>query len=216
MGRNVQGLDYIEKSDQIMRALVTAAPENKQQQGIFAAIVATNGITLGNLHKLDVALKDLREARTYFERLEKPNSPNREIPIRALTCTEKMGEAASHAGSFKLAAEYFKQVLNQVEPELAKQNADPNVPYLTADSYSGLGDLELQRARQSHDTAKRQESWTQARAWYLKSLDAWRRIEQPLPVAPSGFDVGNPSMVKRNLELCEVALRGAKHSENTH
>jgi hypothetical protein len=134
-------------------------------------------------------------------------SPGHEISTRALTCTEKMGEAAARARNLKLAAEYFSQVLNQVEPKLARQNPDPNVPYLAADSYSGLGDLELYRARQSQeDTAKRQANWTQARAWYLKSLDAWRAIEHPLPVAPSGFDVGNPSTVKRKLELCEGSL----------
>jgi hypothetical protein len=50
----------------------------------------------------------------------------------------------------KLATEYFHQVLKEVEPELAKQNPDQSVPYLAADSYSGLGDLELRMARQSH------------------------------------------------------------------
>ena len=118
----------------------------------------------------------------------------------------KNGEAASRAGNLKL-AEYFSQVLNQVEPELAKQNPNPNVPYLAADSYAGLGDLELYRARRSQENnAKRQASWTKARAGYLKSLDAWHTIEHPLPMAPSGFDVGNPSKVKRNLELCEASL----------
>ena len=118
-----------------------------------------------------------------------------------------MGEIASLGGNFKLAADYFHQVLNQVEPELAKQNPDPNAPYLAGDSYSGLGDIALREARQSGEpSAKRRERLNQARAWYLKSLDAWRRIEHPLPVAPSGFDVGNPSKVKRNLELCEASL----------
>jgi hypothetical protein len=56
-----------------------------------------------------------------------------------------MGEAVSRAGNSELAADYFHQVLKEVEPELAKQNADDSVPYLAADSYSGLGDLERAR-----------------------------------------------------------------------
>lgn len=207
MGREVQSLDYIEKSDQIMRALVAEAPENKQQRGTFAAIVAANGSSLMKMGKLDAAFKDFKEARASFESLRKTDSSHKGISVHALSCTKRMGEVESRGGNFKLAAEYFHQVLNQVEPELARQNPDPNAPYLAADSYSGLGDLELYRARRSEeDTAKRQANWIQARSWYFKSLDAWHRIEHPLPVAPSGFDVGNPSKVKKNLDLCEAAL----------
>ncbi len=207
MGRYAQSLDYIGKSDQIMRALVASAPENKQQQGYFAAIVSTNGVTFGNLGKLDAALKDLNEARASFESLQKTDSHDHGIPIRALSCTEKMGEAASRAGNSKLATDYFHQVLKEVEPELAKQNSDAGVPYLAADSYSGLGDLELRKARQSRGNAATQKArWTQARALYLKSLQAWRRVDHPLPVVPSGFDAGDPAKVETKLQLCEAAL----------
>jgi tetratricopeptide (TPR) repeat protein len=200
-------VDYIEKSDQIMRALVASAPENKQQQGYFAAIVSTNGVTLGNLGKLDAALKDLNEARASFESLGKTDSHDRGIPVRALSCTEKMGEAASRAGNSKLAADYFHLVLKEIEPELAKQNADASVPYLAADSYSALGDLELRSARQSRRSgATRKARWTQARVWYLKSMQAWGRVDHPLPVAPSGFDAGDPAKVQTKLRLCDAAL----------
>jgi len=206
-GRFAQSTDYVEKSDQIMRTLVASAPENKQQRGILAAILLDNGITLGNSGRLDAALKHLEEARASFESLEKTDSLDHRISIRALTCTEKMGEAASRAGNSKLAADYLHQVLKEVEPELARQNADASVPYLAADSYSGLGDLELRRARQSRGNAATQKArWTQARVWYLKSMQAWRRVDHPLPVAPSGFDAGDPAKVETKLQLCEAAL----------
>lgn len=91
-----------------------------------------------------------------------------------------------------------------------KQNADAGVPYLAADSYSGLGDLELRKAhkaRQSRGNAATQKArWTQAGVWHLKSLQAWRRIDHPLPVAPSGFDAGDPAKVETKLQLYEAAL----------
>ena len=207
MGRYSESFGYTEKSDQIMRALVVLAPENRQQRGLFAALLVTNGITLGNLGKLDAALRDLEEARLSFESLRATHPTDRALPISSLTCTEKMGEAAARAGDSKLATEYFHQVLKEVEPDLAKQNPDPSVPYLAADSYSGLGDLELRMARRSHgDRAIRRIEWAQARAWYLKSLQAWRRVEHPLPMAPSGFDAGDPAEVAKKLQLCEAAL----------
>jgi len=206
-GNYTQSTEYVEKSDQIMRTLVASAPENKQQRGIFAAILLDNGITLGNSGNLEATLKHLEEARASFESLEKADSLDHGISIPALTCTEKMGEAASRAGNSKLAADYFHQVLKEVEPELAKQNADASVPYLAADSYSGLGDLELRKARQSRGNAATQKvTWTRARVLYLKSLQAWRRVDHPLPMAPSGFDAGDPAKVEAKLQLCEAAL----------
>jgi eukaryotic-like serine/threonine-protein kinase len=207
MGPQDRSLGYIEKSDQIMRAVIASAPENKRQRGILAAILVTNGITLGNLGKLDAALKNLEEARAAFESLRKTDSTDYGIPMRTLTCTEKMAEAASRSGNSKLAAEYFREVLKEVEPELVKQNPDASALYLAADSYSGLGDLELRNARQSGgDRATRRLAWTQARIWYLKSLETWRRVEHPLRVAPSGFDAGDPAKVAKKLQLCEAAL----------
>jgi eukaryotic-like serine/threonine-protein kinase len=211
LGPQDQSLGYIEKSDQIMRPLVASVPENKRQRGVFAAILATNGIALGNLGKLDASLKNLEEARAAFEFLWKTDSTDHGIPMRALTCTEKMAEAASRTGNSKLAAEYFREVLREVEPELLKQNPDASALYLAADSYSGLGDVELHKARRSEgDLVAQKGSWIRARSWYLKSLEAWRRIDHPLPVAPTGFDVGNPAIVVKNLQLCEAALSQAK------
>lgn len=207
VGRFVQSLDYVEKSDQIMRAVVAAAPENKQQQGIFAAIVEANGSSLMKMGKLEAALKDFKEARTSFESLHKTDSANRGISVGGLSCTLRMGEVTSRAGNSKLAAEYFHQVLKDVEPELARQNADANAPYLAADSYSGLGDLAAREARQSRGVpSKERDLWNQARAWYVKSLEARHKIEHPLPVAPSDFDAGDPAKVAKNLQLCEAAL----------
>ena len=211
-GNYTQSREYVEKSDQIMRQLVAAAPENKQQRGILAAMLLDDGITLGNSGNLDAALKRLEEARASFEFLQRTDSPGQGRPTLVLTCIEKMGEAASRAGNSKLAADYFHQVLKEVEPELAKQNPDANVPYLAADSYSGLGDLELRNARQSRGNAATQKaSWTQARVWYLKSLEAWHRIDHSLPMASSGFYAGDPAKVAKNLQFCEAALREAEH-----
>jgi hypothetical protein len=42
--------------------------------------------------------------------------------------------------------------------------------------------------------------------WYLKSLEAWHRIEHPRPVAPNNFDAGDPARVTKNFQLCDIAL----------
>jgi hypothetical protein len=44
-----------------------------------------------------------------------------------------------------------------------------------------------------------------SRVWYLKSLEAWHRIDHP-PVAPAGFDAGDPAKVAKSLQFCDAAL----------
>jgi hypothetical protein len=104
-----------------------------------------------------------------------------------------MPEAASRLTNSDLATEYFHQVLKFVEPALLQQKPDPNVLYVAADSYPGLGDLELRKAHRSLKlSAEQGESWSLARSWYLKSLEVWHKIEHPRRSAPKDFDCRRP------------------------
>jgi serine/threonine protein kinase len=202
---STHSLEYAEKGLEIMRRLVASAPENKQQQGYLGAVLATNGSTLINLGKPDAALKELEEGHSLFVSL------NGTDPIDAsgmiMICAEKMGEAEAQIGNPTLAAEYFSEVLKVVEPALQTKNFDPTVAYLAADSYSGMGDLQMQKARHSPTLAQRRDSWMQAESWYRKSLDAWHLIEHPYHTSPADFDAGDPAHVAKNLQLCEIALK---------
>jgi eukaryotic-like serine/threonine-protein kinase len=204
-GQVAQSQEYIENGLKIMKALVASAPENRQQRGYFAKMVQMKGLVFLKLDKPEAAMKEFAASLSLYESLYKTD-PNgaKGVLVDAADCRKRMGEAASRLGNSSLAADYFLKVLNFVEPVISKQKPDPAVLYLAADSYSGLGDLELQKARQSHhDPAKQRERWIAARSWYLKSLDAWHRIEHP---RPNAFDAGDPAEVAKSLQLCEAAL----------
>ena len=171
-------------------------------------------VTLMNLGKPEAALNKLGEARSILESL-RGNAP---IDAGGLltACTEKMGEAAAHAGNSALATEYFNEVLRLVEPALRTQEVDHEIPYPAADSYSELGDLQLQKARDNRQNpAKRRDSWTQARSCYRKSLDAWRLIEHPHHTDYADFEVGDPAQIERNLQQCERALAKLSNAQRS-
>jgi eukaryotic-like serine/threonine-protein kinase len=203
-GRKAQSREYIENGLKIMNALVASAPENRQQRGYLAKMVQMKGAILLKLDKPEAAMKEFAASLALYESLYKtdPNGAKGSL-LDAADCRRRMGEAASRLGNSSLAAEYFRQVLTFVEPLISTQKPDPALLYLAADSYSGLGDLELRKAHQSHDRAKQKEKWIAARSWYLKSLDAWHRIEHP---RPNSFDAGDPAEVAKSLQLCEAAL----------
>lgn len=208
-GQKAQSQEYIENGLKIMKSLVTAAPENRQERGYLAKMVQIKGSIFLKLDKPEAAMKEFAAALSLYESLYKADPDGAKgTLVDAADCRKRMGEAASRLGNQNLAAEYFRQVLSFVEPVISTQKPDPAVRYLAADSYSGLGDLELRKARQfRHDPAKRRERWIAARSWYLKSLDAWHRIEHP---RPNAFDARDPAEVAKSLQVCEAALSASR------
>jgi len=204
-GAKAQSIEYIGNALKIMNSLVVSAPENRPQRGNLAKMVRMKGFIFLKLGEPEAAMKEYGGALSMYESLYKidPNGA-KGLETDVASCKEKMGEAASRLGDSKLAEEYFRQVLNFVEPVLSTQRPDPAVMYLAADAYSGLGKLRLREALQSRDEpAKGRERWIQARSWYLKSLDVWHRIEHP---RPNRFDAGDPGEVAKKLQLCEAKL----------
>jgi serine/threonine protein kinase len=205
-GDKVQTLDFTQKSLDIMHGVVASAPENKQQRGTLAAIVVAGASIFLRLDKPHDAFKEFDEARSIHESLRGTN-PSHGPSLQAVACREKMGEAAIRLGNAKLAAEYFHQALAAVEPLLSVQEPDLAALYTAADAYSGLGDVErIEATRSAQDQVKQRELWLQARAWYVKSLDTWHRIQSPSRDGPNGFDAGDPAQVAKSLHLCETTL----------
>jgi len=206
-GNKIQSLDFTQKSLNLMRGVVASAPENRRQRGTFTAILVAGASIFLRLDRPLDALKEFDEARSLYESLHALDSAAGPS-LEAAACREKMGEAAARIGNTKLSTAYFQQALAAVEPMLSAQAPDLAALYTAADAYSGLGDLQLREARRFHkDQAQQREIWSQARSWYVKSLDAWHRIKNPVRDGPNGFDAGDPAQVAKNLQLCDVALR---------
>ncbi len=202
----VQALEFTQKSLDIMRGVVASAPENRQQRGTFAAIIVAGASIFLRVNKPHEALKEFDEARSIYESLHGAD-PAAGPSLEAAACKEKMGEAAAGIDNSKLAEEYYRQALAAVEPPLSTKQPDLAALYTAADAYSGLGDIELRKAaHSSQNLAMQKELWSQARSWYVKSLDTWHRIERPGRDGPNGFDAGDPAQVEKNLHLCETAL----------
>jgi serine/threonine protein kinase len=205
--KTAQSLEYMDASLKIMQAIVAAAPQNVQQRSILAGIYGARGSNLIQVHKPDAALKEFHEARAIYESFYKADPSDKDASVNVASCSKRMGEAASAAGNSKLAADYFRQTLVIVEPLISTQKPHLAALYMAADSYSGLGDLNLEEARRPQKNRARQRgNWMQARSWYLKSIEAWHRIEHPSREAPNGVDVGDPSKVAKSLQLCEANL----------
>ena len=200
-------LTYMNKALEIMRGVVASAPQNEQQRRILAAIVVARASTLMKASKSEASLKAFDEGRAIYLSFYNADPNDSDSLENVAACREKMAEAAARDGNIRLAREYFHQALAIVESLFTTSKPSAQGYYTAADSYAGLGDLELKEARQAATrVASQKENLIQARSWYLKSIDAWRRIEHPKLSSANGFDVGDPANVAKKLQMCDAEI----------
>jgi len=203
-GKIELALDYSNRGLEMMRGLMSSAPANAFQQGIFAAMLVVRGIILTAANKSETAIPEIEHGRSIYESLYTAGTTNH---VNAAAAYVKLGEASAKARHQQKAAEYFHHALAIVEPLISSEPADLDALYAAAYAYSGLGALSMRQAQQSGLTLQRRKSdWTEARSWYVQSLNTWRRIEHPNHTAPNSFQAGDRATVAKELKLSEAAL----------
>jgi hypothetical protein len=71
-----------------------------------------------------------------------------------------------------------------------------------------MGELSKTEAERSAAAPDQQRTrWIEARDWYRKSAEAWRRIPNPAVIAANGFACGTPKDVARMISICDAALQ---------
>jgi tetratricopeptide (TPR) repeat protein len=203
-GKIVLAMDYSDRALEILRPLVSSASKNSFQQGIFATMLVVRGTILMTAKRPDAAITEIEQGRSIYESQFKAGSANQ---VNVAAADVKLGEAATKAGHEQKAENYFHQSITIVEPLISTEPADLEALYAAADAYTGLGELSMKSAQQTGLPAEKRKSyWTDARLWYVQSLNTWRRIEHPNHTSPKGFQVGDPTVVARELKQAESAL----------
>jgi hypothetical protein len=168
-------------------------------------VLAARGTILISANRPEAAIADFKSASSIFESGNMEGTTYKRTNVAA--CDVKIGEASPQMQNDQAAADSYHQALMIVEPLISTENADLDVLYVAADAYSGLGDISMKKARRPGQTTDQKKSnWVETRSWYQLSLNTWHRIDHPNHTAPNSFQVGDPTIVARNLKLAEVAV----------
>jgi tetratricopeptide (TPR) repeat protein len=121
---------------------------------------------------------------------------------------EKIGSVYARMGNYDQALQEFKGALEMVEPMMAAHPNIVNAKYVVADAYSGLGDLSQKSASDVRRPRQKQiQDWSEARVYYLSSLDTWKRIHNPGERTPLlGLACGDPKKVEEQIVKCDGAI----------
>lgn len=196
VGKARQGIDFWNKSMEIIRSLVASSPETQQYRHYLAGIVAVGGSIFTEAGKPDAAFKQFEEAKAMYHSLSDLN--------RVAACNEKLGETAALAGNFQAAEDNYHQALAIVEPLIAAHSSSLDPIYTAADAYSGLGDLSLKKIKTLAESTSQRKARGEACLWFGKSVATWHQIEHPSHSTPNGFDAGDPVAVAKKLQQCQT------------
>jgi serine/threonine protein kinase len=119
----------------------------------------------------------------------------------------RIGVLLTKKGKRDQASEEYQRAL-MIAESIASVN--PNIleaQYSLADVYSGLAELSQMQALDLSQPIQRQIwYWNEARSYFQRSLDAWKRIPNPGARTPVGFACGDPTRVARELKSCGTVI----------
>jgi non-specific serine/threonine protein kinase/serine/threonine-protein kinase len=173
------------------------------------------GEVLASMGNLTAALQSYRKGLANFEVLAKVSPKDTNVQTDLAAVHLKVGTVLARMGNTSEASEAYHKSMEIAEPLAVASPPDEQARYTLADAYFAVGDL----YRTLASTAKGAEAdpirnWTQARDWYKRSLDAWRRVPNPAAKSPNGFDCGNPTKAVRAIALCDAALAKLRDSRS--
>jgi tetratricopeptide (TPR) repeat protein len=119
----------------------------------------------------------------------------------------KIGKLLAKTTKRDKAAQEYQSALQIAERILSQKPYILEVQYARAQSYSGLGELSEMSAIAPHRSPQqRVQDWTEARNWYRRSTETWKRINNPGTTTPLGLSVYSPRTAADRLAKCEAAL----------
>ncbi len=207
LGKHVEGREAILEALRIMQQVVALSPKNSEFRGVEASLYQTAGDVYRASGDAAQALRSYRQAADIVGQTQAEDPANADARLRLAAILNSEGSMLASLREIPAATALYKKALQLADP--AAQGAHPNEQalYSTADSYSGLGQIEaLLATTAAVSPAAQSEHWRQACSWYHRSLEVWKSVKEPGLLSPEGFRTTPPNLVARQLARCENAV----------
>ncbi len=168
------------------------------------------GEALGKTGQANEELQLYQRAFDAYSRAVKADAVDVQDAIAVAACHDRIGGMLLKTGELGKAEENYRHALELATTLAPKLAESIDIRYLTAATYSGLGDVTTRYAQAAGTTNERFKFWDQARSWYEQSLAEWSKIPNPSHIAPNEFKVDLPSDVTRRLARCRVESARAR------
>ena len=216
-GNNAEAIKSTAQGLTILKQLVALNPQSTEFRGMQAAVYTSAGDAYARSGDGLRALQSYREALSILSRVQSEDPANVDGRLRVAGVSNKVAAMSVRLHDLPAATAMYQKALELVRPEATASHPNEQALYSTADSYAGLGEMEINLASDTTQTVRKQIThWDQARSWFQRSMSTWKQIAEPGMISPDGFDSIPPRAVTRQLGRCKEALArlGAPPSAN--
>ena len=194
---------------------VALDPKLKDRLRVLATLYVWRAEILADTGSGERSLAEYRKPEAIFQELSAADPKDMESTMSIAATRAATAAVLAKKGDAQASLESYRSSLAMVEPLSRAEPSSPQALYTVAGIYEGIGRLAVKKAQdQDNSVARRTESWKEARSWFERSAQAWRRIRNPGKFSPSGFAAGDPHSAAAGIVLCDKALRRLNPSTN--
>jgi tetratricopeptide (TPR) repeat protein len=206
LGDPSRGLALIERAEKMLEADVARDPAYVETRESLGTVRVWIGDVFARRGDSVQALENYQKGLPVLQKLGDDTKWAR-YQSEAAIAHARIGSVMEKMRRSDQAAEEYRAALDIVEPITNAHPHTVDAQYAAAEIYADLGKLSQQLASDTRRTPQqRLQDWKDAKAWYQRSLDAWRDIQSPVAMTPSGFACGNPRAVAAMIATCDAAL----------
>lgn len=195
------------KAIALVEAMAASNPKNGELPGVQASVYATEGDILKLSKEYDGALRYYREMLAIYTKQHSADPDNVDGALQLAAGQKQMAKVFVLKGDLNDAEDMIHKTLALTEPTANAAHPNQEALYTTADSYTGLGEIEEARAKAQKSAKLAAAQFTQARSSYERSLKVWGEIHEPGMLSPGGDDVIPPAVVKQHLADVNRSLK---------
>jgi serine/threonine protein kinase/tetratricopeptide (TPR) repeat protein len=196
-----------EKSVGILTELVKHYPKNTEFQTMRAIHLSYVSDVFRRFSDYSSALKYSRDAVAILVPIQAEDPANSGVRHWLATACNKSARILTRLQDLTSATEMYKRALELTLSKGTSTHPTEDEVYLVADSYAGLGEIEMLKAKErSQNELDRRRHWKQARTWLGQSMTAWSEVKEPGMTSPEGTEYVPISVVKQRLGRCQAAL----------
>lgn len=202
--RKTESEAYLDKSVELMRALVKSSPQNASQVGFLAQMFVSRARNFLYWKSLKAARRDYESAVQLYRELAAKDTTNMGARSRVFIYSVAAASIEMQLRNPQAPAE-LRSAINDAAPALTGNKADDEVFYAAATAYAELGDIET--ATTLHAGGSKKDHWQSAAHWYELSLKASANIRDPADKTNSNyFAPFDTAAISKRLSTCESAL----------
>ena len=208
MGRITEANEALSHAIKNVDELVAINPNNGEIPGQQSSVYLSVADLAAKSGDYARALRYGRDAVAILARVQAQDADDADARLDLAGAYNALGKLLVQTSDLPGAMDVLYKALALSEPQSRVAYPSEESLYSIAESYANLGDAEAAAAAAARGPGG-EAHLSQARDWYLRSLEAWSRIKEPGLLSPSGTEPIPPALVKRRLAQVSQALHVA-------